>query len=59
MSSIGKNLDDGAAIAAEDDQATFDVKYLGNTSVDSTVGAIAAEAVKTIMVAVSRLHFIF
>ncbi|VVC40002.1 PTB/PI domain,PH domain-like [Cinara cedri] len=46
---IGQNAEDGASIAAEDDQTTFDVKYLGNTPVDSAAGAIA-EAVKTILV---------
>ncbi|CAI6345700.1 unnamed protein product [Macrosiphum euphorbiae] len=46
---IGQNAEDGTAIAVEDDQTTFEVKYLGNTPVDSTAGAIA-EAVKTILV---------
>lgn len=46
---IGQNADDGAPISAEDDQATFDVKYVGNTTVDSAAGAVA-EAVKTILV---------
>lgn len=50
---IGQNPEDGTSIAAEDDQTTFDVKYLGNTPVDSAAGAIA-EAVKTIFVMVSR-----
>lgn len=53
---IGQNADDGAAIAAEDDQTTFDVKYLGNTPVDSAAGAVA-EAVKTILVMVSYMVF--
>jgi len=51
---IGQNAEDGTAIAAEDDQTTFDVKYLGNTPVDSTASAIA-EAVKTILVMVRKL----
>lgn len=46
---IGQNAEDGAAIAVEDDQTTFDVKYLGSTPVESTAGAIV-EAVKTILV---------
>lgn len=50
---IGQNADDGAPISAEDDQASFDVKYVGNTTVDSAAGAVA-EAVKTILVAVSN-----
>ncbi|XP_025423087.1 low density lipoprotein receptor adapter protein 1-like isoform X2 [Sipha flava] len=45
---IGQNADDVAAIADESDQTTFDVKYLGNTPVDSAAGAVA-EAVKTIL----------
>jgi len=53
---IGQNADDGAAIAAEDDQTTFDVKYLGNTPVDSAAAAVA-EAVKTILVMVSSSLF--
>jgi len=50
---IGQNAEDGTAIAVEEDQTTFDVKYLGNTPVDSTAGAIA-EAVKTILIMVSK-----
>lgn len=50
---IGQNAEDGAAITAEDDQTTFDVKYLGNTPVDSAAGAVS-EAVKTISTMVSN-----
>lgn len=49
---IGQNADDGAAITAEEDQTTFEVKYLGSTPVDSPASAVA-EAVKTILVMVS------
>lgn len=49
---IEQNAEDGAAITAEDDQTTFDVKYLGNTPVDSAAGAVS-EAVKTISTLVS------
>jgi len=55
---IGQNAEDGTAIAVEEDQTTFDVKYLGNTPVDSTAGAIA-EAVKTILIMVSKLSFVW
>lgn len=50
---IGQNAEDGAAITAEDDQTTFDVKYLGSTPVDSPAGAVV-EAVKTILAIVSN-----
>jgi len=55
---IGQNAEDGTAIAVEDDQTTLDVKYLGNTPVDSTASAIV-EAVKTILVMVRKLIFVW
>lgn len=54
---IGPNPDDGPVISAEDDQTTFDVKYVGNTPVDSAAVAVA-EAVKTIMTAVSIILYV-
>lgn len=50
---MGQNAEDGTAIATEDDQTTFDVKYLGSTPVDSAASAVA-EAVKTILTMVSN-----
>jgi len=55
---IGQNAEDGTALAVEDDQTTFDVKYLGSTPVESTAGAIV-EAVKTILVMVSKYGFVW
>lgn len=49
---IGPNPDDGPVISAEDDQTTFEVKYVGNIPVDSAAVAVA-EAVKTILTVVS------
>lgn len=53
---IGQNADDGTAIANEDDQTTFDVKYLGSTPVDSAADAVAG-AVKTVLVMVSKVSW--
>lgn len=49
---IGSNPDDGPVISTEDDQTTFEVKYVGNIPVDSAAVAVA-EAVKTILTVVS------
>lgn len=45
-------------VTKEDEQTTFDVKYIGNTPVDSAANAIA-EAVKTILVMVSCYSNVF
>lgn len=55
---IGQNADDVAAIADESDQTSFDVKYLGNTPVDSAADAVA-EAIKTILLLVTQNNILF